>query len=166
MPESLPSREAFKNQQQLQFSDGHTALGFNTPDDVIAWGAHKYANPETSAEDTILVKTTKGRRLALGKGVAVQLPALDQQTGKFVRGKEGGDVSGVALSDLPNGLTDIVIGQPWDVIGADPDEAVENVLLGYKWTNPGDQSMQQIPMPNPFDSAKEYLEHAAAHLRG
>ncbi len=86
----------------------------------------------------------------------IELPELDKTTGNF--GKPDQPLRAVKFDDIPAGVMDIVIDEPWDTLGN--DDPVTMVLLDYK-TGGLDPSFSQLDMPNPFDSAREHLSRVA-----
>lgn len=160
MSEKTNKKETFVHQDTVQFNDGRMGLGFMTTGDRLTFdGSHKHADPNDGTS-TVLVKTKGGTRYALGRGVMVQLPELDQATGKF--GESGIPVKAIAIDKLPAGLTDITIGETWDTLGS--EDPVTMVLLDYKNTSQN-PNYNQLDMPNPFDSAKEHLVRVSGKMQ-
>jgi hypothetical protein len=137
-------------------------LEFGTTGDVIRWGEHKYADPELNSGNTVIVSTANNRFFALGRGIMLELPALDENTGQF--GEKGQKVKAAKIRDvLPHGLPPIEIGKPWPII--DESEPVDAVVLDYKVASPGFENAEQVDMPNPMDSARTHLERVAEAMQ-
>ena len=161
--QATPEKESFKHEERLQFSDGRIGLGFRTPGDLIEWGEHKYASPDTGV-GTVLIKTESGRRFAVGNHTVVMLPEFNRESGKY-ESKQKGDISGATFESVaPDGLPSITIGEAWSVIGQ--EDPVTSVLLDYKDTTPGQADMEQAGFPNPFDSARDILDKYSEVLHG
>ncbi len=145
---SAPERKAFASQETVEYNDGAINLLFAGQGDHIVWGRHKYADPEMSPIDRIIVRTKSGNRYILGYGLVIS-----------VRDKTVHDL----WTDTAEPLPDITIGEQWEIPGYMTTSDVENVELQYK-IGPG-MGRRKIDKPNPFETAEKYIEVANQHLR-
>lgn len=145
---STPERESFVSQEWVEYNDGAVNLLFVEQGDRIVWGRHKYANPETSPIDRIIVRTKSGNRYILGDQLVISM-----------RDKTVHD-----LYDATEPLPDITIGEQWEVPGYMTTSDVENVELQWKITAPGTGMGRMIDRPNPFETAEKWIEIANEHL--
>jgi hypothetical protein len=139
------------------------ALGFRTPGDTIRWDQGKYSRHlDVFPSNTAIVIMEDGLHYAFGNRVGVILPELDTKTGKF--GKYGEKLKAMIIREAaPDGLPDIVIGEPWSFVGT--DKKVKEVLLRYKTGSPNHPfADHQVDMPSPFSSACAHLERVAQEI--
>lgn len=152
------SPEVNERRDTIQFNDGSMAIGTNIEGSVFRFAA-KYKEVEASPEDVVLVKTKSGKRYALGRAVIAEMPELDVETGQF--GEPGQKLRAKGLHEIPAGLKDITIGQPWETLGG--DDPVVMAMHEYKVAAPGSE-INQVDMPSPFPSAKEHLNRVEQEL--
>ncbi len=146
---STPERESFVSQEWVEYDDGAVNLLFAEQGDRIVWGGHKYANPETSPTDRVIVRTKSGNRYILGDQLVISM-----------RDKTVHD-----LYNATEPLPDITIGEQWEVPGYMTTSDVENVELQWKLTAPGTGMGRMIDGSNPFETAEKLIQVANGHLR-
>ena len=141
-------REFFASQEFVEYNDGAVNLLFAGQGDRIVWGKHKYADPEISPTDRIIVRTKSGNCYVLGDQLVIN-----------VRHKTVHD-----LDDIKEPLPDITIGEQWQVPGYMITSDVESVELQWKITAPGTGMGRMIDRPNPFEKAEKLIGAANEHL--
>lgn len=140
----IPERTAFQHQEMVEYNDGEVDLSFSHVGDTVAWGKHKYANPELF--DMVLVRTKSGNAYILGDGMIINT-----------------DTRGVFDMDaMPDRLPDITIGKPWEVPGVTSTTDIKEVLLRWKIA-PG-MGEKVVDKPSPFVAVGKWLEAARVAL--
>lgn len=146
---STPERESFASQEMVEYNDGAVNLLFAERGDHIVWGEHKYADPEISPIDRVIVRTKSGNCYVLGDGLVIS-----------VRDKTVHDL----LTDAAEPLRDIRIGEQWEIPGYMTTSDVENVELQWKVTTPGAGMGRMIDRKNPFETAEKWIKMANEYL--
>jgi hypothetical protein len=158
-PTTINKQHPAPTEERIQFSDRRVAFGFRTPGDRITWGEHKYTShlDNRGGPDLAIVGTERGRRFALGKGVAVMLPEFSKEEGRFKA--VDGQLSAKSVSE---GIPDLTIGEPWELLG--DDDRITDVVVDYTTMTESQKGAHQLDMPNPFDHAREILDEVAAKM--
>ena len=144
-----PEKESFASQEMVEYSDGAVNLLFAEQGDRIVWGEHKYADPEISLIDRVIVRTKSGNCYILGDQLVIN-----------VHNKTVYD-----LGDATERLSGITIGDQWEIPGYTTTSDVESVELRWKATTPGTGMGRMINRKNPFETAEKWIEIANKHLR-
>lgn len=142
-----------------QFRDGELALIKSTPGQSSEWGIHKHTRGlvDEGSRDCAIVTTESGRRFGLGQGVAIELPEIDKESGKFT---SPNPVSGKLLNGI---LPEVTIGAPWELVGQ--EDPAKSILVRYTSTTPGSTTHEEIGGASPFPELSEMLGNASEKLR-
>lgn len=139
-------KESFKFQERVEYNDGAVNLLFAEQGDKVVWGEHKYANPELSPIDRIIVRTENDGVYILGDGLAISARYLTVYE----------------LDKATERLPDITIGKPWEIPGYMSTGDIKNVELRWKIGEGFGDRM--IDRPDPFILAENYIKAATKHI--
>lgn len=155
--EGDPSQEY----ETVQFSNGYQARRYRVNGQRIHWGSQVTKLRLRDASCAVIAMSS-GKRVAVGAGMMAALPPLNSQTGRF---GNGSGIKTIAVSEMaPNGLSDIVIGEPWPMM-TEGDGTVESVMMQppyiphYTSVKP-----EQIEMPSHLEPLGQLMRKEAVHF--
>lgn len=160
---TIDIRKDVDSYEELQFSDGAVAFGWRNPGDRVTLGEFKYTSDLDSegSPNVVILGLASGRRFALGRGVSVMLPEHSKETGRFLAQTER---TAAHLEKIaPNGLPDVVIGEPWGVI--DPTDPVADMVADYRTDARRLSGAHQLDYPSPFPHVREILQEVQDKMR-